>query len=288
MTIIAGFKGHDGIVLCADTQETIGISKRKISKLRVEPSINQSELGVAFCGAGDNGPFIDKTVDLAWKQAQSATSLDTACEEIERSIKKTYREFGRIYQSGACPEAELIYGVKMQGMSKLFHAYGPIINSAVYYSAGVGQYLADFLAFRMFKDYLDVRQLQIIAAYILFQAKEHVDGCGGDSEIAILRDRGLSGRVDASRIDKISEVISFTDTDLAQALLLCADFGMSNREFRKNIKNMTQMLGIARNSAIAEIRQNKTLPSLYGYGLKTDALGIAKPRKTSRRLASRK
>jgi 20S proteasome alpha/beta subunit len=38
VTIVAGFKTIDGIVLCADTQETIGgISKRNVPKLRFEP-----------------------------------------------------------------------------------------------------------------------------------------------------------------------------------------------------------------------------------------------------------
>src|SRR6266404_5629863 len=62
VTIIAGFKGYDGIVLCADTQETVQGFKRKVPKLRVEPAKVGGDLAVAFCGAG-HGPFIDKVVD---------------------------------------------------------------------------------------------------------------------------------------------------------------------------------------------------------------------------------
>ncbi len=128
MTIIAGFKGFDGIVLCSDTQETIEHSKRKVSKLRIEPSDGKSEIAVAFCGAGDNGPFIVKIISVAWEDVQTATSLDEATNEIEKSLTKTYREYGQIYQRGYVPHAELIYGVKMHGSSKLFHASGPIVN----------------------------------------------------------------------------------------------------------------------------------------------------------------
>src|SRR5487761_187392 len=103
VTIIAGFKGYDGIVLCADTQETIAGFKRKVPKLRVEPGKHGADLAVAFCGAG-HGPFIDKVVNLAWRDVQTATSLDDACYEIEKSIKATHREFGRIYQPGSLPE----------------------------------------------------------------------------------------------------------------------------------------------------------------------------------------
>src|SRR5438874_12034650 len=104
VTIIAGFRCREGIVICADTQETVsGLSKRNTPKLRFEPSGGPHEgdsLAAAFCGAGDNGPFIDKIVETAWEDAQTATSLDEACEEIEKSIKNIYREFGQIYQPG--------------------------------------------------------------------------------------------------------------------------------------------------------------------------------------------
>ena len=51
MTIIAGFKCSEGIVICADTQETIGTSKRSVPKLRFEPFGGPHEgdtLAIAF------------------------------------------------------------------------------------------------------------------------------------------------------------------------------------------------------------------------------------------------
>ncbi len=132
MTIIAGFRCSGGIVLCADTQETVGeISKRNVPKLRYEsldPLLSGIDLGVAFCGASNNGPFVDKIVDLAWDAAKRTTSLDDAAKAIEETIKTAYQEFGEIYQSGYCPEADLVYGIKMQGDSRLFSALGPIVN----------------------------------------------------------------------------------------------------------------------------------------------------------------
>jgi hypothetical protein len=55
--------------------------------------------------------------------------------------------------------------------------------------------ITDFLAARMKPTMLDLHQCVILAAYILFQAKEHVDGCGGESQIAVLRHKGKSGLV---------------------------------------------------------------------------------------------
>lgn len=214
VTIVAGFKCYEGVVLCADTQETVLHSKRHVPKLRFEPDhiVNWgkalrgedvTDLAAAFCGAGD-GPFIDKLIDEAWKTAQKSTSLQEAGERIEASIKGLYREFGKIYQPGCCPQVDLIYGVKMGGRTELFSAVGPVVNEkGEYYSAGQGYYMADFLARRMYGDHLTIHQAVIVAAYTLFQAKEHVDGCGGDSQIAVLRDSGPSGLLNFQVINAI-------------------------------------------------------------------------------------
>ena len=130
VTILAGFRCEDGIVICADTQETVEPAKRAVPKLRYEESDNNGgHMAAAFCGAG-HGPFTDKLIDRCWEDAQLSTSLDDACDEIEKRIKGTYREYGRIYQTGKCPEVELIWGVKMNGASRMFHAYGPLVNES--------------------------------------------------------------------------------------------------------------------------------------------------------------
>lgn len=165
VTIIAGFKCEEGIVICADTQETVGTAKRNVPKLRFEPcdpytqhEDNHSNLAAAFCGAG-SGPMIDKLIDQAWTSAKGGNSLDDACSAIEEGIKKQYKEFGEIYQVGSCPEVQLIYGVKMDGHSRLFAAMGPIVNEKYEYdSGGLGHYMADFLASKMHYTQMNIRQ----------------------------------------------------------------------------------------------------------------------------------
>lgn len=230
MTIIAGFRCHDGIVICGDTQETVSnISKRNVPKVRVEPMIWDDPdtvpgLVAGFCGAG-HGPFIDMLTTKAWRAVEKdAVNLDDACERIDAVIKAVYHEYGQIYQSGQCPEVELIYGVKMGGRSRLFSATGPIVNEVERYkSAGAGYYMADFLASRMSPHGLDVYQSAILAAYILFQAKEHVDGCGGESHVAVLRHEGKSGRIDQTRIDIWTKLLDQIDSRTRRMIIEAAD-----------------------------------------------------------------
>ncbi len=98
--------------------------------------------------------------------------------------------------------------------------------------------MADFLTKRMYNRYLNIHQCVILAAYILFQAKEHVDGCGGESHIAILREEGPSGRIDQDRIDTITKNLELADHNLGKLLLTSADVeGLarrsSNEDFEK-------------------------------------------------------
>lgn len=290
VTIIAGFKGYDGVVICADTQETVSGYKRKVPKLRVEPSDRKNSLAVAFCGAG-HGPFIDKVVSRAWNAAQStASSLDQACAVIEESIKDTHDEFGKIYQPGYLPEIELIYGVKMENESRLFHAYGPTINEKEYYAAGAGSYMADFLAARMYRTHLDVRQLVILAAYTLFQAKEYVDGCGGDSHIAVLKEDGLSGTVDSTHVEKLTELITTTDHLLSEQLLSSANLKTKKKEMKQNLKMALHLIETYREKTAKELKEREEESHWFLGPLPVNDLGIRKPYKLqgSKRLISRK
>jgi hypothetical protein len=223
-------------------------------------------LAATFCGAG-NGPFIDKIVSEAWEAAQSCSSLDEACGEIESCIKRTYAEFGQIYQHGYCPEVDLLYGVKMHDGSRLFTATGPIVNEkSDYYACGVGSYMADFLAARIYKDYLSLYQCVILAAYILFQAKEHVDGCGGESQIAVLRNEGgLSGMVEGNRIEAISELLKWADDATGSILLSAANLDLSEQELRERVKTMGDMFNGLRGGKKSEIEQReRSLRLMFG------------------------
>jgi hypothetical protein len=288
VTIIAGFKCNEGVVLCADTQESISVggvplSKRNVPKLRFEHSrnkqINNDEFAAAFCGAG-SGPFVDKLIDEAWKAAQASASLDEVCLTIEASIKNTYEEFGQIYQPGYCPQAELIYGVKMQGNSRLFIATGPIVNEKQeYYACGAGYYMADFLAKRIYRDYLSLYQCAILAAYVLFQAKEHVDGCGGDSQIAVLRNDGTSGRVESARIAAITELLHWADEETGRFLLDAANLEMDDAEFKKVINLSGDILGNLRSGRKQEIEtKERSVRLMFGMGeQKKDEFGLPLP-----------
>lgn len=241
MTIVAGFRFNAGLILCADTQETIdNYSKTWTPKLVVKPTPwyakdSPDELMVAFAGAG-NGPFIDKVVERAWEDVQVANSFDKACTEIERSIQRTHKEYRDIFQPGFLPSIELVYGVKMQGSSKLFKAYGPLVSEKDYAAAGVGEHLANFLTSRLHQRYLPIRQAMIVAAYVLFQCIEHVDGCGGDRHIVALNEGGGSSMIDPWAVDLAVNQLNELQDVVSSLLLTAPDITIPPENFEKELE----------------------------------------------------
>jgi len=253
VTIVAGFRCADGIVLCADTQETFGAGKTEVPKLRFEPQPkpgdapeHKDDLVLAIAGAGD-GAFIDKIVDTAWVDVQSASSFDEACQQIEESIKSTHREFGQIFQTGYLPQANLIYAVKMQGNAKLFRSQGPLVSEKNHWgSDGTGYHLSNFICNRMYKFTLSISQLIVLAVYTVYQAKRFVDGCGGTTHVATINNKGGSERVELSAIQWIEQHIRTTDWFLDDIFLKNADLQMSEADLEKAYGQHLKFLKTAR------------------------------------------
>lgn len=263
LTIIAGFKASEGVVICADTQETQASMKRHTKKVRVEPEyaaikriVGGLDVAAAFCGAGD-GPFIDMLIEKAWKQASGADRLDDACGAIEETIKAVYKEYGQIFQPGCMPVAEILYGVKADGVSRLFIASGPlIVEKGEYETSGIGSELANYLISRMYGSTLNLYQCVILAAYILLQTKNHVEGCGGQSHIAVLRNQGESGMVDSRRVDAITGLLESVDINVGRLLIYAADLSKDQETLERSTQEFLSSITMSRQRAAQSIGSN--------------------------------
>jgi len=289
VTIIAGFRCRDGIVVCADTQETSGSAKRNVTKLEfwngptwseAQRKMINHDLAIAFCGAGD-GPFVDKIASRAWDALRGVADIWEATDAVESMIKETYREFGQIYQPGSFPQAELIYGITIGGQSRLFQASGPLVNEKSYASNGIGYYLADFLAERMGANgesgWLTTRQCTVVAAYILFQAKEHVEGCGGNSHVAVLRESESSGMVDFRLIEHLTDYLKLADRFTGEILVETADFSISDSKVSERIESLAETIKFIRErevNGLKEDRESDRSLHLFGPEVPKDDLGL--------------
>jgi hypothetical protein len=241
VTIAAGFRFHGGLALCADTQETVAQAKTWTPKLRLEPQGSwggdkPDDLMLAITGAGD-GPFIDKLTERIWEKIFSSQTLSGACYAAELAIKETYKEFGEIFQPGYLPNADLVFGVKILGNSRLFVANGPIVTEKSKFGiVGAGYYMADFLLGKLHHNMLSGTQAVLLAAYVLFECKEHVDGCGGDSHVAILSDQGRSDLIDLWHVNALTEKLNAVDISLSSLLLTTLDCSLPEEEHKRALE----------------------------------------------------
>ena len=145
MTIVLGIKTPQGVVLASDTQESYEshkVSRPKLIFKSDETSVCGLPVTLAIAGAG-TGPWLDKVSAEMWDALQDATSLDEASSQIEEKIKTMYSEYRELVSYDL--HAELIYGIGASNGTRLFHAYGPIVNELGIKAAGSGQAIADFL-----------------------------------------------------------------------------------------------------------------------------------------------
>ena len=166
----------------------------------------------------------------------------------------------------------------MFGGSRLFSAFDAIVTEQrTYYSAGIGNYMADFLAGRMYNGYLNIQQCVIRAAYVLFQAKEHVEGCGGDSHIAVLQNDGASGKVDWTRIEAINKLLQSVDDQAGKLILEAANLNRNDSEFKEAVDSIRDGLVDMRDIQRNELKLTMDILSMGSLGGKpkpTDSFGL--------------
>jgi hypothetical protein len=187
VTIVAGFRCVDGIVICSDTQENMsGYIKRDVPKIEVREAEATDGPRAIFAGSGDGG-FVDYLVDKLWDAMKSSTSVSEMTEAAEKEILTRYTELTPAYPSGL-PDAELLVSLWASPHEMdLIKINGPVVNRGCNLEAiGYGWVIATYIAERLLwiKTYL--ADAVPIAIYMIEQAKRHVSECGGETLVTTL------------------------------------------------------------------------------------------------------
>lgn len=188
------------MVLCADSQETVGVMKFDAPKLVILPSNGSPDdrVRMMFAGAGD-GPFIDKLVEKMWEAALRGPGMTNAAvfERVEDANIEWHRRIWEAYGAGERPGAELLIVIYTHHEVTLYRSYGPIITQVDDYAfVGIGGELGTFLAEHLNADSSSIEEDVSDAVYILDNVKKYVESCGGDTQLAALM---LDGRIHKMR-----------------------------------------------------------------------------------------
>jgi hypothetical protein len=142
----------------------------------------------------------------------------------------------------------------------------------------------------MYDRRLNLRQCAILAAYVLFQAKDHVEGCGGESHIAVLRENGVSGIADQRNISAWTELLRWADNKIGNVLIDAADIELGTREFTEQSRNLILAINSSREVTRDQLKHDKKLlaafvgkpyenTDFFGLPLPSDSAPMKPPQK---------
>lgn len=223
MTYIAAFHCKDGIVMCADTLETVGEYKNYVEKIEV---IQDRSFPLAIGGAGVDDiikPFTQEVIERA--KATKPKTKQEIRELIKASIKEVYEKDVPVLvikKQHLTPQF-IIAAKPTEEEPCIFvvigrRIYGETRKAIIGYPTPYNKALLD----RLYRNDLPIQQAVMLAIYLTSQSKKFDGGVDGDTQIVIVRDNGAW--IDDPPYIKQSEVFIGQFLQLIDELFLnCVD-----------------------------------------------------------------
>jgi hypothetical protein len=189
VTVALGILAGSGIVVAADTEESIGHDKLDALKTSAAFPLPSGTSGLVITGAG-NGWYIDAITQELEKCHEMHDGVPM--DQLEREIKKTLRGF---YKKHVIPfsdvdelDFQLIIGVQRSGITKLWVTFRNSMRDAYEHEVvGSGDVEAKILLRRV--NAIDTVQFGVLAACCaVYQAKQRIRGCGKSTTVICLHD----------------------------------------------------------------------------------------------------
>lgn len=195
MTIVAGFVCSDGIVICADSQESSGDYKFPVEKLLITES---QDLQVVVGGAG-HGPMIDMAagqISRMLRRRQPASYEDIEVAITDELVSLYEREFP------LCPVSdpedrviELLVGAKIRSLHKpvLFKTYATTVSRVSQHAIiGSGRAI-EYQLYKLYHPPERTNRVIPIAISLLNVAEVVLRSVGGEERLVVLHEGEYSG-----------------------------------------------------------------------------------------------
>lgn len=200
MTIAAGFRFSDGVLVCADTQITTpGYMKQSASKI-VPISFDSNGGSKALFAITGSVPFAHMAIEHCRRSIAAHIPEQMSTADIMISIEDTLQGFFEDhlfkhphYQGGNIT-VEMIIAVWShidKNLTLLAARENAVTIVRDYECLGAGQFLTNYLLPSIFRHSgMNQSDTVHIALHVLRETKNYVDACGGGTEIVVLRKDG--------------------------------------------------------------------------------------------------
>jgi len=249
MTIAAGFVCKDGVILCADTQETIpGYARTDVQKLR---SFEVKGINLFFAGAGNNGIQVDASIEEITDNLRDSPEDLADARRFVRVLRDAVRAvFPMEYYPRAETEVDLLMAVQFSSSAKLYRITDCSVASVTErVCVGAGLVLANQLLQRYYSWDASLLEAAIISLYVLYHAKKWVPSCGGNTDIALIPNIG--GRMSympTEEVEKIEKYCEAHDKALQRLLTAVPRHPKNKEAFDNEVRNAVIGLTAARSA----------------------------------------
>jgi hypothetical protein len=188
MTLCASFLCKDGIVLCADTEETYGDDKAHVQKLQWYTS-KTFDVGIAGAGIGY---LVDYAVIRTLEELGSAPADENCEARLRSSMQSLYQKEFKLYpvDSPSSRLIQLLIAVRPKGKPPmLFCADGPLVRHVKDVRV-IGAELIQDVARDLHRYCYGTVEAVYAAMYLLKEARNRYQGVGGATHIITIPNDG--------------------------------------------------------------------------------------------------
>lgn len=237
MTIAAGFRCRDGIIVCADREITTGTGKLWKKKIW---TADYKKLSVVVTGAGSFSHLESAATKIIEKLKSS--SFDES-PEIIRSVFEYVckREY---FQKPGCPSPgtvpfDLIVGLSSpQRMQIIRMEQGVLKRNCGAELVGSGAPWAQYF-FDMYHHYPRLSDGIVLGAYVVYVVKKSGLGCGGPTDLYVVKVGEEPEHLGVSYLDDIFGSLRVPFRDLVFA---ASDLNLSDAEFDQELGRVVRLL----------------------------------------------
>gem|GEM_PF-4041164 len=211
VTIAIGFRSNDGVVLCADTELSIGEVKAYDGKVATHIMYEKGgdyRLVFAIAGAGDLD-YINTAKSHLTREFPEYGNGGEVRIELERRWLEFFNKHllpWASFSSNDRPHVELLIAVSgTKAFPTLYHCVGTAFQETSAKAIGSGVLLASDLINRYAFGNYKVQDNVVLATYIIAKVKRGVQYCGGSTHMTSLRKNGdfaFSGKDEMERLEQ--------------------------------------------------------------------------------------
>ena len=191
MTIVAGFRVDDGILMCSDTQYTGGakVHKQKIFTLE----ISGDAYVFAIAGHEGNAKMAISDCQEAIRHIRKDKRTDKTIQNaIRKSVKPIWDKYvwsrAQTLWDGLAFELLVACWIPNSGGHILMSvgSNGDVNRRDDAECKGTGAYIGQYVIGSYFKSWLSMEAVKVLAANVLWAAKSYDPNCGGPSTFVVL------------------------------------------------------------------------------------------------------